>query len=107
MGFSFNFFGEQRHREFNYKPRYYDVEEEERRRLFGKVDGSAGRGDAGDKPAEYHPGQYVQGAFRDGNYQKDKSVRGGSLHRIIGIITLVLVFAVLYFFAKFYMLILE
>ena len=38
--FNFGFFGNQEHRVFNYKPRYYDPEEEERRRMFGDVDGS-------------------------------------------------------------------
>ena len=35
--FNFGFFGNQEHRVFNYKPRYYDPEEEERRRMFGDV----------------------------------------------------------------------
>lgn len=34
MGFSFNFFGEQSHRGFNYKPRYYNPEDEERKEFF-------------------------------------------------------------------------
>ena len=36
----FSFFGDQEHRVFNYKPIYYDQEKEERRQMFGKVDGS-------------------------------------------------------------------
>ena len=39
-GFNFGFFGNQEHRVFNYKPRYYDVEAEERRKMFGDVDGT-------------------------------------------------------------------
>ena len=35
MGFSFNFFGTQEVRKFNYRPRFYDPEKEERRRKFG------------------------------------------------------------------------
>ena len=31
----FNFFGENEHRVFNYKPIYYDPAEEERKRRFG------------------------------------------------------------------------
>ena len=38
--FNFGFFGNQPHRVFNYKPRYYDPEEEKRRQMFGDVDGS-------------------------------------------------------------------
>ena len=39
----FNFFSEQEHRGFHYTPRYYDPEKEERKRLFGQVDGSVDR----------------------------------------------------------------
>lgn len=38
MGFSFNFFGEQSHRGFNYKPRYYNPEDEERKEFFASKD---------------------------------------------------------------------
>ena len=38
--FNFGFFGTSEHRVFNYKPRYYDPEEEKRRQLFGDVDGT-------------------------------------------------------------------
>lgn len=114
----FSFFGDGEHRVFNYKPVYYDPEKEERRRRFGRVDGTlkreaeeaaakaagpAGK-DAADKaPASsYVPGSYVKGAFKDGNY---RSVRGHAtrIQTIIGIITMLLVFAVLYMIAKFYM----
>jgi len=111
MGFNFNIFGEQRHREFNYKPRYYDPEAEERKRIFGRVDGrgeaakSDNSGENSKKP--YSPGQYIKGSLRDGNYSVDKEVSGGKTTRIIGLVSLILVFVILYFFAKFYMLILN
>ena len=38
----FSFFGDSEHRVFNYKPIYYNPEEEERKRRFGRVDGSLG-----------------------------------------------------------------
>ena len=40
-GFNFGFFGEQEHRVFDYKPRYYDPEKEKRKAMFGDVDGTA------------------------------------------------------------------
>ena len=43
MGY-FNFFGDNEHRVFNYKPIYYDPQEEERKRKFGAVDGSLEKG---------------------------------------------------------------
>jgi len=92
----FNFFGENEHRVFNYKPIYYDPAEEDRKRKFGAVDGSQDK-----KSENYAPGSYIKGAFRDGNYQKTRMPMKKA-QTIIGIITLLLVFAVLYFIAKFY-----
>ena len=97
MGF-FNFFGDNEHRVFNYKPMYYDKEADERKRKFGAVDGSFDKEKAA---GEYVPGSYIHGAFRDGAYQKTRNPMQ-KVHTIIGIVTLLLVFAVLYFIAKFY-----
>ena len=100
MGFSFNFFGDSEHRVFNYKPRYYDPEKEERRRIFGDVDGSKDADDPKKEGEKYTPGKYIQGSFRDGNYQKTRSY--GKHTRLIGIVGLVLFFVILYYVAKFY-----
>lgn len=95
MGFNFGFFGTPEHRVFNYKPRYYDPEKEMLKEKFGKVDGSAEK--------EYAPGSYIKGSFRDGNYQK---TRGASrTQKIIGAVSLILLFVVIYLIAKYYPLI--
>jgi len=92
----FNFFGDGEHKVFDYKPIYYDKDAEERKRYFGKVDGS----DKNEK-GEYVPGSYLKGAFRDGNYELTRT-HNTKVHTIIGIITLLLLCGVLYFIAKFY-----
>lgn len=95
----FNFFGDNEHRVFNYKPVYFNPEEEERKRRFAQVDGSLDKKKAEDE--KYVPGSYVKGSFTDGRYSKTK----GHLKRtqtIIGIITMLLIFAVLFLIAKFY-----
>lgn len=93
----FSFFGDQEHRVFNYKPRFYDPEEEERRQMFGKVDGSIEREN---KEKGHTPGSYIQGSFRNGNYSRR---RGSSkAQTYIGIIGLLLVLIVLIYIAKFY-----
>lgn len=160
MGFSFNFFGEQSHREFGYKPRYYNVEEEERKEFFAqKGRGIAARGleqeasqevDAqvnqpgtahttdhasaaqpgtapagtllqpetsgtpssnpyvsSGAPADYKPGQYISGSFRDGNYQRSKLVDGTKTHKLIGMVGLGLFFAALILLAMNYSKLLE
>ncbi len=97
--FNFGFFGNQEHRVFNYKPRYYDPEEEERRRMFGDVDGSNEKAKAEGK---YVPGSSIRGAWRDGNYQRNASTKGSATRTIIGLITLLLIVAVMIFITKFY-----
>ena len=97
-GFNFGFFGNQEHRVFNYKPRYYDPEEEKRRQMFGDVDGT---NDEAAKNGTYTPGSSLRGAFRNGNYQKTRSSMG-KIHGIITIVTLLLIAAVLVYFTKFF-----
>lgn len=94
----FNWFGEQEHNTFDYKPIYYDKEKEELKKKFGQVDGSLDK-EAKEKP--YVPGSYIKGALRDGNYQK--SVRAGNrAQNIIGLVGLVLVIIALMYIAKFF-----
>ena len=96
---TFGWFGDQEHRVFNYKPRYYDPEKEERRRMFGKVDGSMDKKDENGNDS-YVPGSYIHGAFRDGNYARR---RGSSrAQTIIGLIGLALIVVVLIYIVKFY-----
>lgn len=80
----YNWFGESEHRVFNYKPRYYDPKKEK-----GKKDKA--------------PGDLVKGAFRNGNYSKEKK-HANKAQNIIGIIGLLLIAVVLIYIAKFYML---
>ena len=94
----FNFFGESEHKVFDYKPIYYNKDEDERKRRFGAVDGTMAEEK---KSGTYVPGSYIKGSFRDGGYQKTKS-HMTKVQTIIGIVSLILIFAVLYFIAKFY-----
>lgn len=92
----FNFFGENEHRVFNYKPIYFNPEEEERKRKFGAVDGSIDT-----KKDTYVPGSYIKGSMRDGHYSKER----GHLKKtqvIIGIVSMILIVAILFLIAKFY-----
>ena len=93
MGFNFSFFGRQEHRVFNYRPRFYDPEKEERKQMFGHVDGTSGK-------KEYAPGSYISGSFRDGAYQKTREA--SRYQRVIGVVALILAFAVIYLIAKYY-----
>ena len=92
---SFGWLGDNEHRVFNYKPRYYDPEKEELKRRFGAVDGSMEK-----KDGSYAPGSYIQGAFRDGNYSRKRSA--SKAQAIIGIVGLILLVIAMIYITKFY-----
>lgn len=94
----FNFFGESEHRVFNYKPIYYDPDEERRKQMFGAVDGTF---DKEKEKGTYVPGSYIKGSLRDGNYRRTRS-HMGKTQTVIGIISLLLIVVVLWLIAKFY-----
>lgn len=96
--FNFGFFGNQEHRVFNYRPRYYDPEEERRRQMFGDVDGS---NQAARESGNYVPGSSLRGAFRNGAYQKTRSSMR-TVHTVITLVTAILIVAVLVYMAKFF-----
>ena len=101
MGF-FNFPGDQDHRTFNYKPIYYDKEEEERRQKFGRVDGTFEReAKEAKEKGTYVPGSYLKGSIRDGAYQRRRAA-STKAQRIIGLVGLILVAVILIYFTKFY-----
>ena len=93
MGFNFSFFGKQEVRKFNYRPRFYDPEAEERRKKYGDFT----------KPKEkegYVPGQYVKASLRDGNYSRKEDISRNQ--KVIGMVTMVLLFAVIYLIYKYF-----
>ncbi len=96
--FNFGFFGNQEHRVFNYKPRYFDPEKEKRKAMFGDVDGTA---DKEREEGTYVPGASIRGAFRDGNYKRTRG-SGTKVQAVIGIVTLLLIAVVLVYITKFY-----
>ena len=91
MGFNFSFFGKQEVRKFNYRPRFYDPEAEERRKKYG---------DFTKKNEGYVPGQHVKGHFRDGNYQRTQDMSKNQ--RVLGMITIALLFAVVYLVYRYF-----
>lgn len=94
----FSFFGDQEHRVFNHKPIYYDKEAEERRRMFGAVDGSL---EKDKQKGTYVPGSYIKGSMRGGNFSQYRTSGNSKLRVVIGIVSLILVVVILIFIAKF------
>lgn len=95
MGFSFKFFGTQEVRKFSYKPRFYDPEKEARRKRYGNLSGLDN-----DEKQEYKPGMHIRGSLRDGNYSRTEEI--GRNQKIIGMITVVLLFAVVYLLFRYF-----
>ena len=50
--------------------------------------------------SNYVPGQHLKGSLRDGNYQRTKEVNRNQ--KAIGIVTMVLMFAVVYLLFKYF-----
>ena len=92
MGFKFTFFGKQEVRRFNYRPRFYDPETEERRKKYGDF--------TKPKDQKYVPGSIVKGSLRDGNYQRKQEVSRNQ--KAVGMVTVVLLFAVVYLMFKYF-----
>ena len=100
MGFSFKFFGTQEVRKFSYKPRFYDPEKEERRKKYARY------GKPEEMPdEEYTPGKYIKGSLRDGNYSRTEEV--GRNQKVIGVITTILLFAVIFLIYKYFPILIE
>lgn len=104
MGFNFGFFGTPNHREFNYKPVYYDPEKEALKERFGHIDGT----DKEQKKEEekpYVPGQYIKGSLTDRSYRVEKDRKVNKIQKAIGAIALILAFVIIFLIAKYYPLI--
>ena len=89
---------------FNYKPIYYDKEAEELERKYGKADGS--REAKMDKEIEdgtYVPGTYLKESMRSKRRMTGRS-HANKAQSIIGLVGLLLIFIVLFYIAKFYIL---
>lgn len=100
MGFSFKFFGTQEVRKFSYKPRFYDPEKDARRKRYGNV---ASPDDT--VKQEYKPGMHVRGSLRDGNYSRTEEI--GRNQKVIGMVTVVLLFAVVYLIYRYFPVLIE
>ena len=86
----FNFFGEGEHRVLKYKPMYYDPDAPETKDADGKVSRKKGA---------YVPGAYIKESMGEGPVRKSHMSR---VSKLIGIFSLLLIAAILFYIAKFY-----
>ena len=85
-------------RKFNYKPRFYDPEAEERRKKYGDFTKDA-------QKKEYVPGQSIKGSLRDGNYSRTEDLSKNQ--RLLGAISLILLFGVIFLLWKYFPILLD
>ena len=90
--FNFSFFGTQEDRRFNYKPRFYDPETEERRKKYGDF--------TKPKDETYVPGKHIKGSLRDENYKRTREINTNQ--KKLGVVTMLLLFAVVYLVYKYF-----
>lgn len=109
MGFNFGFFGTPQHRQFNYKPVYYDPEKEARQERIRRAQEAAKAEQAGaESPVEeekkpYVPGMYVKGSVTNRAYRVERGANKSQ--KILGAVALLLAFAVIILIAKYFPLI--
>lgn len=91
----FNFFGEGEHRVFHYRPRYYDPEEQERKRKFGDKDA-----ETGDNTGKgYVPGSIIKKSQAEG---PDMKSHMPMINKYLGILSLILIAVILFYIAKYF-----
>ncbi len=82
---------------FNYQPRYYDPQKEEREQRRAELSGE--RRDHTDEGGEYVPGQYLRTQFEARAQRREKRLNSGQKRTwslIIGIALMFLIIAILY-----------
>ena len=92
MGLLGNFFQQRKPRHFEYQPRCYDVEKEERRQKLNAFRVSQGKEPILDDDKGYVSGEYIKGNFRSSNLPKKTKTVSFSRIAIFGIILVVLIF---------------
>lgn len=109
MAFRFNLFSTpQHHRVFNYQPVFYDPEKERLKEKLKKVTAErelkeAQEAELNEPSKDYAPGSLIYGSLRDGAYKRTKS-EGGALLRIAKYVMFLALAGLLYYFAKYFIL---
>lgn len=101
MGISF--FKTPKHRVFNYTPLYYDERKEHREKVKEEaLREKAIREGKEWKDENYKPGKYLSGTWQEAAQKNRKHALGGSVRKIIGLVTLAIFFVFLFFFAEYF-----
>jgi hypothetical protein len=86
----FNFFNVPKHRSFNYRPRYYDPVKED---LDDRVKAAQSHNDV------HIVGSHIRGKIQKAVYEGRKSAMSPLISRIIILVSILVMMAMVYFFA--------
>lgn len=108
MGINISFFKTPKHRVFHYEPRYYDERREHRERVRQEALREKALAEGKEwKEDEYRPGQYISGKLQEEMHRNRKHSVSDNTMKLVGIISLLCLFVMLFFFGKYFLVLLE
>ncbi|HIZ87685.1 MAG TPA: hypothetical protein IAC03_05940 [Candidatus Coprenecus pullistercoris] len=103
-----SFFKTPSHRVFHYEPRYWDERKERREKVrMEALKEKALREGKEWKDESYHPGMYISGKLQDQVRNGRRQSLSKNLTRIIGLVSIAIFFAFLFYFAKYFTVFME
>lgn len=103
-----SFFKTPKHRVFNYTPVYYDERKEHREKVKQEaLREKAIREGREWRDPDYKPGKYISGAWQEEARKNRKHALGGNLRKYIGLISMIIFFIFLIYFAEYFQSFLE
>ena len=106
MAFRFSFFSTPKHRVFTYKPLYYDAAKEDFNERVERARSQVEQGNGAHSPTGegaksfYKPGNAIRGGFHKARlYETPRRGSDNRLIRLVVIVSILLLFAAVFFFA--------
>lgn len=108
MGINFSFFKIPKHKVFNYQPLYYDERKEHREMVREEALREKAKKEGREwKSENYYPGKYIKGKLQDESREHRKRSLSENLIKIITILSLLVFFILLIYFAKYFQMFLK
>lgn len=108
MAFNISFFKLPKHKVFNYQPLYYDERKEHRENVKAEVlREKAAREGTEYRDEHYYPGKYISGKMQEELHGNRRNALAQNTVKIIGVISIVIFFLFLFYFADGFLMFLE
>ncbi len=103
MGLNISFFKTPRHRVFHYEPLYYNKRKEHIDEVLEEIKKKKGEATEDDpKRVRYYSGKNIRGKMRNYTQNNSRHAMHSSTNKIIGIISLIILFVLIYYFAEYF-----